>query len=440
MTRRGMTLIEMLVALTATLLLMAALAQAFSAFGNAITDSRSVLELDARMRTVAWRLRSDLAGITVRPLPPIGHESGEGYLEIIEGSVEDSDAADGLVVGGDHDDAILFTTRSSDEPFLGRYTTTMSSGASSSQMTQSRMIESPLAELAWFARATPGTSNPTMYTLYRKQLLVMGYLGFGPFGQRDYSYTTSGSHESLIWSSSWSDYFNAPFDVSVRLQGGRLYPNSLLDLTRRETRFAHNLTGTYGNNAVKLRFAGGNHQAQPAPDGLIFDSGSFREGEDVVLANVIAFDVRVFDPAAPVVLNGQTALVPGDPGFAGTHQGSGAYIDLGNGAATNTLLSARNIAPRFYTTGSGALEGQATYDTWSSHYEANGRNEDGGLVDGFNNGLDDNSDGAIDDANERETSPPYPWPLRGIEVRIRCYEPSSRQVRQVTVRHTFVPH
>jgi len=25
-------------------------------------------------------------------------------------------------------------------------------------------------------------------------------------------------------------------------------------------------------------------------------------------------------------------------------------------------------------------------------------------------------------------------------VRIRCYEPASRQVRQVTVRHTFVPH
>jgi curli biogenesis system outer membrane secretion channel CsgG len=46
----------------------------------------------------------------------------------------------------------------------------------------------------------------------------------------------------------------------------------------------------------------------------------------------------------------------------------------------------------------------------------------------------------VDDALERETSPPYPVPLRGIEIRIRCYEPSSRQVRQVTVRHTFVPH
>jgi hypothetical protein len=297
--------------------------------------------------------------------------------------------------------------------------------------------------VGWFARQTPGTSNPPTYTLYRKQLLVMGYLGFGPFGQGGggYSYTTAGSHESLAWSSSWADYFNCPFDVSVRLQGGRLYPNSLLDLTRRETRFAHNLAGAYGNAAVVQRFAGGNHQAATAPDGLIFGSGSFREGEDVVLANVIAFDVRVFDPAAPVVVNGQTALVPGDPGFAGTHVGSGAYVDLGNGEAANTILSTRSITPRFHMTGVGTLAGQSTYDTWSAHYEANGRDEDNdGRQDNANDGRDNNSDRAIDDGGERETSPPYPYPLRGIEVRIRCYEPASRQVRQVTVRHTFVPH
>jgi hypothetical protein len=73
------------------------------------------------------------------------------------------------------------------------------------------------------------------------------------------------------------------------------------------------------------------------------------------------------------------------------------------------------------------------------------------------NGLDDNSNGRVDetdpsvdlngdgdfadsdeDPGETETQPPYPYPLRGIEIRIRCYEPSSRQVRQVTVRHSFV--
>lgn len=58
---RGMTLIEMLVATAATLLLMAAIVQVFGAFGTAITNSRSILETDARMRAVAWKLRTDLA-------------------------------------------------------------------------------------------------------------------------------------------------------------------------------------------------------------------------------------------------------------------------------------------------------------------------------------------------------------------------------------------
>jgi len=92
------------------------------------------------------------------------------------------------------------------------------------------------------------------------------------------------------------------------------------------------------------------------------------------------------------------------------------------------------------------------YDTWSTHYEADGIDQDGvGNADQGTNGADDlvparltvpliPADGVIDDVDEWETKPPYPYPLRGIEVRIRCYEPSSRQVRQVTVRHTFVPH
>jgi hypothetical protein len=82
-----------------------------------------------------------------------------------------------------------------------------------------------------------------------------------------------------------------------------------------------------------------------------------------------------------------------------------------------------------------------TYDTWSLAYEANGRDEDGSFgVDQAFDGQDNNTNNLIDDPAEFETRPPYPYPLRGIEVRIRCYEPESRQVRQVTIRHTFVPH
>jgi hypothetical protein len=88
---------------------------------------------------------------------------------------------------------------------------------------------------------------------------------------------------------------------------------------------------------------------------------------------------------------------------------------------------------------SGTLPG-ATYDTWSLHYEFNGVDDDGdGVIDEGTDGVDNDSPPNVpDDPAEYETSPPYPVPLRGIEVRIRCYEPTSKQIRQITVRHTFV--
>ena len=54
------------------------------------------------------------------------------------------------------------------------------------------------------------------------------------------------------------------------------------------------------------------------------------------------------------------------------------------------------------------------------------------------NGFDDGGFGAVDDPRERQYPPPYTVPLRGIQVKIRCFEPSSRQVREVTVIQEFV--
>jgi hypothetical protein len=444
MIRRAMTLIEMMIALSATLLLMAAIAQVFAAFGGAISGSRAVLDLDGRMRSAAWRLRTDLAGITVRTLPAPVMTAAEGYLEIIEGPATDAADAAGLstsggVVSGDPDDVLLFTTRNTEAPFIGRAPT-----ASGSAAALVDTFESTVAEVAWFARPTPGSSDPVTYTLYRRQLLVMGYVGADPFLQ---------DNNTLGWTS-WAAYFGSPCDVSVRREASLLFPNTLADLSRRECRFMHNVAGLTTSGFPfpfvphQTPSTSGTAELLPAAiEGLVFDATSQRRGEDVVLTNVLGFDVRVFDPVVPVALGaGGTPLVPGDPGFVGTTAvASGGYVDLGHGVSENDLLPA---VPAHFA-GSGAvgsgLQGSAstrrTYDTWSSHYEANGRDEDNdGLVDESLNGLDDDGNGLIDDAGERETAHPYGFPLRGIEVRIRCYEPTSRQVRQITVRHTFVPH
>ena len=451
--RSGMTLIEMLVAMAATLMLMAAVAQAFSIFGKGISGSRSALDTAGRMRSVAWRLRQDLAGATAPTLPPLDPADGLGYFEVIEGPRYDTTAAaNSNDLAADIDDVLLFTTRSSGVPFRGKFDT--------------GTIESDVAEVAWFARETVPATIPRTYTLYRKQLLVLGYVGAGAFEFRSNGAPAFNRIDVLNDEPTYRNNFAAFFenyDLSVtRTVAGpadHLVPNSLGDLTRRECRFLHNVNGDTTGTGFPYWFilspsgataAGGMpHQAQIAQSGLIFDTNSARRGEDVVLTNVIGFDVRVFDPSAPIqpTASGTDVLTPGDALPLSTAGAYGAYIDLGNGGG----LPGPNGLPGALFSGPAHAKSQLTtgvarvYDTWSLGYEADGIDQDlppDGVVDQGTDGFDSQPslDGVIDDPGERETSAPYPYPLRGIEVRIRCYEPTSRQVRQVTVRHTFVPH
>ena len=75
------------------------------------------------------------------------------------------------------------------------------------------------------------------------------------------------------------------------------------------------------------------------------------------------------------------------------------------------------------------------------HYENNGIDEGGPPgPDLATNGLDDGGiNGVVDDIGERDTLPPYSAPLRGVRITIRVYEPSSLQVRQVTIVQDFLP-
>jgi hypothetical protein len=117
----------------------------------------------------------------------------------------------------------------------------------------------------------------------------------------------------------------------------------------------------------------------------------------------------------------------------------GAYVDLGY--APGYTAAAANPQPHFNTLGN-PLSGLArTYDTWSFHYEHDGLDQDGdGLIDEATDGVDNNGLGGVDDVTELEAPPPYPFPLRGIQVKIRTFEPDSRQVREVSVVHTFLPN
>ena len=404
--RSGMTLVEMLVATAMTLIIMGVVAQLFGFLALTLSRSRDTIAMSADARSVANLLRRDLSGLTVKTVPPAPADGDSGYLEIIEGSTATDQSAGFSQLTGDCDDVLMLTTRSLDQPFVGQF------GSSGS-------IESPVAEVAWYCRQSPAAyqtqaAGSTLYTLYRRQLLVMDYVGQTPF---ESSVDNSLANSSLP---------NTDYDLSLRADGSLLRPNSLSDLTRREWRFMHNLTGTTSRTAFPYNATVSNLSTYGQLTGA-------RQGEDIVLTNVLAFDIRVFDPRAPLNETSVTAVDPGDPGYGSGSSASvnGAYVDLGSGAAATTLMGS--------ATSKSKLTG--IYDTWSTHYEFNGIDEDNsGVTDQGTNGIDDNSNGIVDESAEQETAPPYPVALRGVEIRIRVYEPASRQVRQVTVRHTFVPH
>ena len=261
-----------------------------------------------------------------------------------------------------------------------------------------------------------------------------------------------------------------------------------------------------------------------------------RVGEDVILTNVISFDVKAWDPTAPVLpgVNAMgtpsnladdvifdvepagapdgvpdIAVAPGDPGYwlALRHLQNlppsnwppnfsvlsyGAYVDLNYSAIASNQPDLSDFAgpgqawtplmfldPNFPSVPRSPHPNSLShtprvYDTWSNHYEnnwvdmiqppngspdpgepgdedrdnlfdegANGIDDPGNGLDDDNNGYFDEpgetaQNGAVDDVIEQEAPAPYPVPLRGIQIRIRVFDPDSHQIREMTIVQDFL--
>jgi type II secretory pathway component PulJ len=415
----GYTLVEILVATTLALLLMGAVVVMFGRVGESVTDSRAMLEAADRLRLAQARLQMDLAGITVTMNPPRNPANNEGYFEYIEGPVGSSVLPSAVAVNidnnnqpdttiGDFDDILMFTTRSTGKPFVGH----IAGGGT---------IQSDVAEVAWFLRGR---------TLHRRMLLV---------APNAFSGSQSGTN------------FYANNDISVRPDGsGNFIPNTLGDLTRRECRYAHwwpaaafpydvrNWHWTIQGNPRQyptlptlgecsaagwavghapmtaqiqtLDFWTNVENCRVSNDA--FATGGARIADDVILTNVIGFDVKAWDPDAGEYV---------DLGYQNLSYGSNT-TRLGHLGANPNLAGSVNIA--------------RVYDTWSTSH----------FLPTWNDGLDNDGNGLVDDELEKgpsgnplATAPPYPVPLRGIQVRIRVFEPDSKQIREVTVVQEFLP-
>jgi len=118
--------------------------------------------------------------------------------------------------------------------------------------------------------------------------------------------------------------------------------------------------------------------------------------------------------------------------------GVGAFVDLGSGGGRFGGLG--HPKSGLGQGSSTAARGIRIYDTWSYFYEHDGRRQFSLYgTDTGTNGFDDNGNGVVDELDEWDTMPPYPLPLKAIQVTIRVFEPDTKQIRQVTLVHNFSP-
>jgi type II secretory pathway pseudopilin PulG len=413
--RRGITLIEMMVSITLTLIIMGTVMTIFGMITGAVADNRALMETVDRLKSATARLQADLQGLTCSTMPWNRIESASGYFVYAEGLATDATpktdtswlqipedeimrelAKDPSFVLGDCDDVLMMTSRSRGAPFVGKG--------------PNGPIESYLAEVVWFVRPAEVNATVKPLLLYRRVLLIIGPEQWTRLG---------------VGGTSPQEFFSR-YDISAHYdqQSGRMVANTLADLTMPENRFAHSVKGA----SVGSISVGGDSMIRPFP------MSSERYGEDIMLTNVVGFDVKGFDSwgGFGTAAEDGVAMVPGDFSYSTGAGSRGVYVDIGSGGGDYAGQ------PRQESTLAGISGLRGVYDTWSFHYEHDGISRRGGKDRGTDL-LDSDGTGGVDDAAERATSAPYLRPLRGIEVSVRAYEPDSRQVQQVTIVSDFTP-
>ncbi len=459
-----------MIAVTLTLVIVGVMVRAFKSTGDEIGIGRARLDMHTQLRMVTETLRRDLQNATCLPRVRGLNDEESGYFEYVEGPEFDLEHVDPTSDSfiGDHDDVLALTVRSEGRPFRGRY--------------NGGFVESYLAEVIWFVVHEGADGYEGNFRLYRRVLLIRPDLAANAAAP--------------------ADFFEAN-DISARPEGGNMVSNTLEDLADRANRYAHDRsTFPYELQTGVTPQAPWLEQRVLGIDGGdgVFDSTL--EGQDLMLAGCVGFDIKVFSPDVPsfvpAISNGPLQSSPpylpatftdieqtiefNDPGFddlysaypATTYSGitgfppmyvtsypqTGGFVDLGVNPYTPQDPPLMDVPRPFQGAGSDAKFIGSSYpmesfppsirpyrwiaNTWCSWYggfDSDGFDNDGdGLIDEGANGIDDNGVNGVDDTAERESQPPYPYPIRSIQISVRMVEKKTNQVLQKTIKESFVPN
>ncbi|QDT95326.1 prepilin-type N-terminal cleavage/methylation domain-containing protein [Gimesia aquarii] len=453
----GFTLVELLVSVALVLLMMVMFTEIFQIASNSITAQRGLSENDQRARMITTLIQSDLNKRTFQNIIPFSpsekafafrlsdYTDRRGYLVISENDPNN-----------DSDDVIQFTTDSNitsklldTTPYYGKasvlggdiFAHPNQPETDDARISPDGTSVSPYAEICYFMRGG---------NLYRRTLLIRKPLDLETTNSSQ-PQTAGGAEFFDPANSLYSGNFWNDFDFSVYRSGtptayANFHDVKSLDNTTLEspnfslgrTRFrfgydhATGLPREYVNDVDGIaqfigRFthqetshpdfqypqapsnvSGSANPMNPTSSSLILDrntnvvnqyastTGS-RRSEDLVLSNVITFDIKLFD------------------------EGLGQFTDIGSSIAVDYASSA---TPAYRNNNPDSTFATNIYDTWHIEYDV------------------DNADGDNNHATGQDEPPFRPddgsgnlRALKAIQITIRYVDISSQQLRQMTIIH-----
>jgi prepilin-type N-terminal cleavage/methylation domain-containing protein len=355
--RSGFTLIEVMIAVTVTLLMMLGLAQMFKVLGDSMNKGRAGLELNNRLRGVMHRIRTDLDLVTAPARPPLATGMGKGYLKYYEGPASDYTFANNPILNrfGDMDDILMATVKAEDTWFTGkvpRFIAEQRAPTSAAELDDLVTIASQYAEIIVYAQplvsaqgnpvrdpllmvsnpllfedVNPADGVPDSFRLHYRALLIRpdlnlptsGLLPSLPAENVMVARPQTGPTGGLLPSPQcdMSRIFQY-CDLSIRRVDhfgvSAVAANSLEDLANPANRFAHVMhplnapaNSVWSMPVLALGPAlAGFQGSNPSVAGSGFLHPAYvlhgnRTGEDVLATDLLAFDVRAYDPSAPII-------------------------------------------------------------------------------------------------------------------------------------------
>lgn len=477
--RRGFTLVEMLIAVGLVMLMMLLFAQIFATATGSMSKMKGIGENDQRARLVTTLFKGDIEKRSYRRMEaltpendpatttddtlPSDADNQQGYFYYSENSPAD-----------DSDDVLQFTinvarTEKNPDvtPVYGRaialsgdlHIHTNQPECDDGNVIADGTGSSNAAEVSYFLRNG---------ILYRRVMLIrQPYEGNVPTQPADkdgnpfISGTMSGFWRDFDYSAFWDKNAGLP-----RFAGATASNNSLdntagiFALGKPNYRFGHDLENNgnpreYSSNSASgspafmgrftheetsaAAFGYPGNYIGPSPmtrpltlnaDGVVSTlTGGSRRGEDIVLANVHAFDVKIFDDHAAV----------NDFRDVGYTSGAVGHFHANNRSKNTVYGPADSPAKNIF-------------DTWHPKIDVNG---DAGVDDddlppfrpiamGADGqwgvaGVDDDNAGGVDDPGEKG------WPLsddrcrvKALQIKIRFVDPLTSIMKEVTMVHSLV--